>query len=830
MQSTSLLDDDELSESYENPAYRSDGARPRIGYARIPLRVKMEGERHPRTGGRNPLRERNEGEYHRIRDDYRDDPPPRRSPLPPRRSPPQPRRSPPPHRRGSSPRRMSPPRRGSPPRRVSPPRRSPPLPRRGPSPPLGPGPRRSSPPRSPPRRRSPPRSPPGRMRRSPPSRQRYERGSVDRLHDRERDRGRPNWTGSVASLPGRHYGDRWDPPRDIEIGSPGSDHQRGGFRDRDRGSRRSHDGDRDSFRDNRGRGERPRDQYSRREDSRGSRSRSRDRDPERDYDSRGREYDPRIREMEKGQNESKLDNRGQEFRNRDHGSRHGVDEKRDIRGRNEPMGQESRPHDSRPHDSKYDHSPKGTGLPTSRHNIDHSPRAFHDHTPRRNSSESVARPQLIPVGNSPWQGPTPIGTPLRQAPGIPPRPGVDVRGPIDPRQCSAGNSPRYGPEHSPGISGNSPHVGPRHGPGQIPTPGQGQLGPGLGNDPRYSQSAQNIPNMRKDSPLPPTPSSMPAPPMDPNAPPRPQPIEQQAQDATKGTDDVNNDLNKDTESEDKLKAKTLPPRRRKPDPNAPNIELVKRALRLSARAGTATLKRNLNQSSEEKEKAQQNQQNVVFYQNRFVVMNQKADDEPDGDTGAGNLGSQGNRARRPQSLVTGANQMVQNKPESGNAFDDYMQPATPRIADAVQGNATTKMATNRNMDIDETSVTMEQQDDLEKDSHPKVKTKKKKNPILAKIASVLQDDRGGKGSVGFSPGEETHRVLKRVLNIIFVTIGILLFIAVVVVIIYTSIGKVGTNPDDYVEAELAEVPNEVPAATYGPNEEPSVININHIYK
>jgi hypothetical protein len=278
---------------------------------------------------------------------------------------------------------------------------------------------------------------------------------------------------------------------------------------------------------------------------------------------------------------------------------------------------------------------------------------------------------------------------------------------------------------------------------------------------------------------------MPAPPIEPTAQPPQQPLDQ-AQDITKA-DDINKDVNKDTEAEDKLKAKTLPHRRRKPDPNAPNIELVKRALRLSARAGTATLKRNLNQSSEEKEKAQQNQQNVVFYQNRFVVMNQKADDATDADTGAGNLGNQGNRARRPQSLVTGANQLAQNKPEAGLAFEDYMQTITPRNAGG-EVNTNTKMATNRNMDIDETSVTMEPNDDTDKDRLPKVKTKKS-NPILAKIASVLEDDRGGKGGSVFSPGQETHRVLKRVLNIIFVTIGILLFIAVVVVIIYTSIGE-----------------------------------------
>ncbi|CAG5133038.1 unnamed protein product, partial [Candidula unifasciata] len=62
-----------------------------------------------------------------------------------------------------------------------------------------------------------------------------------------------------------------------------------------------------------------------------------------------------------------------------------------------------------------------------------------------------------------------------------------------------------------------------------------------------------------------------------------------------------------------------------------------------------------------------------------------------------------------------------------------------------------------------------------------------KRAVLRRIWTILLDNRvEGRPDAekALHPRPEEHRVLKRVLNIIFITIGVALFISVLVVIIY----------------------------------------------
>ena len=67
-----------------------------------------------------------------------------------------------------------------------------------------------------------------------------------------------------------------------------------------------------------------------------------------------------------------------------------------------------------------------------------------------------------------------------------------------------------------------------------------------------------------------------------------------------------------------------------------------------------------------------------------------------------------------------------------------------------------------------------------------------KKSILHRIWTVLLDDRvSGRPDIerGLHQNPEEYRILKKFLNISFITIGMALLIAVFVVIIYTGIGE-----------------------------------------
>merc|ERR1712168_1061479 len=79
--------------------------------------------------------------------------------------------------------------------------------------------------------------------------------------------------------------------------------------------------------------------------------------------------------------------------------------------------------------------------------------------------------------------------------------------------------------------------------------------------------------------------------------------------------------------------------------------------------------------------------------------------------------------------------------------------------------------------------------------------------ICLKIGRCLVDNRLETGGSDIkdklreinSNTDEKNQCLKKKLNIIFLTTGVALFLAVIVVIIYTSIGKEGTRPDDIMK-------------------------------
>ncbi|KAF6034158.1 hypothetical protein EB796_007541 [Bugula neritina] len=98
----------------------------------------------------------------------------------------------------------------------------------------------------------------------------------------------------------------------------------------------------------------------------------------------------------------------------------------------------------------------------------------------------------------------------------------------------------------------------------------------------------------------------------------------------------------------------------------------------------------------------------------------------------------------------------------------------------------------------------------DKEEKEEKKTPKKKNKHLARCIRCIQDNRVKGGCVDpeeMADAAEDNLVLKKVLNIIFLLIGTLLFLAVVVVIIYTSSVKNKGALEPPSGVDLASAPN-----------------------
>ncbi|XP_055995862.1 uncharacterized protein LOC125647240 isoform X2 [Ostrea edulis] len=162
--------------------------------------------------------------------------------------------------------------------------------------------------------------------------------------------------------------------------------------------------------------------------------------------------------------------------------------------------------------------------------------------------------------------------------------------------------------------------------------------------------------------------------------------------------------------------------------------------------------------------------NVRYVHNRFIVL-----DTPD------------NSVNLPKSSGTKRgvdNPQMRMAEGSDGAFADEAQ--TGRLAERSRGN-------RRNMTMDASSVTMDGREieicltDPE-NSNMTIHSQDKPKSIWKRIYLCLQDNRMknlDSGELLNNPNE--YRVLKKVLNIIFITVGVTLFVAVVVSVIYSFI-------------------------------------------
>ena len=160
----------------------------------------------------------------------------------------------------------------------------------------------------------------------------------------------------------------------------------------------------------------------------------------------------------------------------------------------------------------------------------------------------------------------------------------------------------------------------------------------------------------------------------------------------------------------------------------------------------------------------------VFYQNRLICLNNR-------DSNSSNSKSHDARGKSSTSEPDG-------RLTSGTAMSSDVQ---------------IKSGNRRNMEMDASSVTMDARGieiiltDPENSSRPIETEEKEKNTICRKITRLLQDNR----MKGIPDSErilntgnpEEYALLKKVLNIAFLTIGIVLFLSVVVVVIYAFVGK-----------------------------------------
>lgn len=192
----------------------------------------------------------------------------------------------------------------------------------------------------------------------------------------------------------------------------------------------------------------------------------------------------------------------------------------------------------------------------------------------------------------------------------------------------------------------------------------------------------------------------------------------------------------------------------------------------------------LSQMSSDRFPPQPNTRSVVYFQNRFIILD-SSDRQPGSTNSTINTDKQDN-GKREISTARKMNSMETSFSKTNSATDS-------------------RIKTNRNIEMDASSVTMDARGiDIiltdPENSSKQIKNmdsfntneSKKRKTIWRKIHGVLLDDRV-KASNGQIILENRHpeeyRILKKVLNILFLTIGVTLFVSVIIVVIYAFIGK-----------------------------------------
>ncbi|XP_064608882.1 uncharacterized protein LOC135473034 isoform X2 [Liolophura sinensis] len=195
--------------------------------------------------------------------------------------------------------------------------------------------------------------------------------------------------------------------------------------------------------------------------------------------------------------------------------------------------------------------------------------------------------------------------------------------------------------------------------------------------------------------------------------------------------------------------------------------------------------------------------NCVYYQNRFIIL------DPVDDKAQLSTEKAENRVNKPPASSCDPSSGWQDGKidaplnETGDlSFENYVRAAN---TDSVGRN---HRKTGGKMEMDASSVTMVPRgievviDDGEGGSprrmHTGIAPPRENNSILKKIWSILQDNRM-KGrddweAVLNSTRPEDHRVLKKILNIIFLTIGVSLLLSVIIVVIYATVVEETRGP------------------------------------
>lgn len=185
--------------------------------------------------------------------------------------------------------------------------------------------------------------------------------------------------------------------------------------------------------------------------------------------------------------------------------------------------------------------------------------------------------------------------------------------------------------------------------------------------------------------------------------------------------------------------------------------------------------------------------NVVYYQNRFIIL-----DPPEAKSRSNTSSKRSTellQARGAEQQPT--DDKVRKSEIQISADGDDAQKIPEKFRHKVKHVSANALTKKSKMEMDASSVTMDARGIeiivTDSDSGFRSRNTETNKTMWKKISRILLDNRmkgrAGSGRMLNSDNPEEYRVLKKVLNIIFLTIGITLLISVIIVIIYTTVGE-----------------------------------------
>lgn len=188
--------------------------------------------------------------------------------------------------------------------------------------------------------------------------------------------------------------------------------------------------------------------------------------------------------------------------------------------------------------------------------------------------------------------------------------------------------------------------------------------------------------------------------------------------------------------------------------------------------------------------------NVVYYQNRFIIL-----DPPEAKSRSNTSSERSSELLQARGAEQQPTDDTVRKSEIQNSADgEDAQEIPEKFRHKIKHVSVNALAKKSKMEMDASSVTMDARGIeiivTDSDSGFRSRNTETNKTMWKKISQILLDNRmkgrAGPGRVLNSEHPEEYRVLKKVLNIIFLTIGITLLISVIIVIIYTTVGKYQT--------------------------------------